>query len=206
MSKPRPPKVNGERLKEFSERAERRHILDKMADRLEELEGRLMRGETLKTYIAFEGLSGIISARNLGCDDQERRNLWHANWGDASVSVPVALLEEIALGWHSYMRSPQGKTLGEAFGLEGGGQGRSPVKSVVQTADRDFARCRAVITEYVMSSREGEAVSLEVAKERVAEKRNEKLSTIEKAYKKHARRIRSSLDERRLFEPDKNRG
>lgn len=206
MNKPRPPKVNRERLREFSERSDKQRILDKMADRLEELEGRLMRDETLKTYIAFEGLAGIISGRNLGFNDQELRNLWHANWGDTAVSVPVALLEEIALGWASYLRSPQGKTLGEAFGLEGGGQGRSPVKSIVQAADRDVARVRAVMTEYVMSSREGDPVSLEVAQERVAEKRNEKLPTIKKAYKKNSKRIRSSLDERGLFKPDKDRG
>jgi hypothetical protein len=206
MSKPRPPKFNRERLRQSMDQSEGEKLLQKLADRLEILEDLLKRKKTNTTYVAFEALTNFFHLHAYGLTDAQLKETWPDSWGQHTITVPTALLREIAEGWVDYLKAPSGTTLGEAMGLEGGGQGRQPLKSTAQQESRDLARVNAVLVEYTDASLGTEPISLQAAQERVAEERGESLETIRKAHKKHYSTVKEFLTKRGFFEPDKDRG
>ena len=206
MSKPRPPKFNRERLVLSMDQSEGESLLQQLADRLELLEDLLKRKKTNTTYVAFEALTSFLHGQLLGFTDVQLRETWPDTWGQRTITVPSALLREIAEGWGDYLKAPSGTTLGEAMGLEGGGQGRQPLKSTVQQESRDLARVNAVLVEYIDASLGTEPISLQAAQERVAEQRGESPETIQKAHKKYYSRTKRFLRKRGFLEPDKDRG
>lgn len=72
--------------------------------------------------------------------------------------------------WTKYKSSPDGSTLGEAFGVEGGGQGKSPIKKHLAKLNRDTRLSNLVVVEYFHSQQSWEnAVAIVAEKENVGE-------------------------------------
>ena len=120
MSKPRPPSYNPKIL-------EKRLTVMKVAkNRFDILDEHRKKDDLPTSYITLEGLSFFQTSREQGYTDEQLRDAWPDSWGKEEVIVPAALLNTLKTAWLTYRDAPSGTTLGEAFGLEGGGQGKLP--------------------------------------------------------------------------------
>ena len=167
MAKPKPPALDVEHLRRFNAEP---YALKTLRARLRQLETARKAKEVTTTYIAFEALSAFVGGRSAGHTDAELRETWPSEWGEQTITVPLALLSELAQGWVKYTDPSDAATLGEAMKLEGGGQGSSPVKRRMQTKDRRRKLANAVIIEYLAQGAAGQPISLEASKNIVADK------------------------------------
>ncbi len=118
-----------------------------------------------------------------------------------SVTVPYQYMELIAVLFKKYLTSDEGVSLGEAFGIEGGRQGKKKNKDALGHVRRDMSLCRSVLLARVNAERRGGPISLETAYFEVHEKSVERgtpfgVEVIRKAYKKYGRfatKIEASL-------------
>ena len=100
------------------------------------------------------------------------------------------MLSEI---WKMYLTDEFGKTMGEAFGIEGRSQGKHQIKSIVATFDRHLVYARDVEILYLNSQRSDQPLSLEAAIDAVAEKNGVGVETIKSGHKKFRDYIRGHL-------------
>lgn len=188
MSKPKPPKLDKAALA----------IFNADTDEIDVLKNRLLQFEKLRTeeqlptsYIAFEALSSLLGASIKGYTGSELRRVWPEDWGDGTVEVPATLLQVLASAWGEYKDAPTGVSLGEAFGVEGGGQGRHKTKDTQATRDRDRRLANEVGSLYVAAGAaksNGETtqpISLEAACALVANNNNCSSETVLKAYARY---------------------
>lgn len=119
---------------------------------------------------------------------------WLDEWGTGSIEVPTAVLAALAYPWTEYKNGPRGKTLGEHFGLEGGGSGKRPLKSLSKTADENIKLSNEVVIEYLAAS-QSEPISIETAQAKIAERLDVSFDTVSKAYTTNKKRLVQRLKE-----------
>ena len=123
------------------------------------------------------------------------RGMRTESWGEEDVIVPLNFLNIIAESWMSYLDAPTGKTMGEAFHLEGGGQGKARARQLQMNRDQRRAIANDVENTYLEAAKKGSPISEEEAIGNVASKRNKSFDTVQKSYKKHKKYIRRKLEE-----------
>lgn len=102
-------------------------------------------------------------------------------WREDTVEVPRAWLRVLVEGWETYKDAPDGTTFGEAMGLEGGGQGKFPVRTKFKQMRREVHLSNAAIIEYLTLKADGESASWERAYLAVAEAEGVSPDTVKRA-------------------------
>ena len=190
--KSRAPVVTRDGLKQQKEVISDRELWQ-LSNRLEELE-RLRKAEVLNTqFIALEALGALSGGLVGGRTEDELRATWQQEWGHETITVPLALLLALREAWTDYKQAPTGRTLGEAFKIEGGEQGSHPMKSKLATIDNARKLAREVEVIYYQVEGEENTVLLNDAILTVARENNVGFDTVKDAHKKHRDYIRSSL-------------
>lgn len=145
-------------------------------------------------YIAFEAIQNLVAGRTEGYEDRELLDLYPDEWGQETFTVPAAILRSLVSGWVKYIEADNGKSLGEAFGLEGGGQGSHPTKSKMSTLMKHRKIANAVEVEYLLANHRGMPISEFKACEIVSEREGLSFETVEAAHKKLKKQIRKGME------------
>ena len=189
MGKPRPPLINQQNS--YSEV----NVIEGTKFRFELLEEENRKNGLPRTYIALEALSALSAGKVLGFSDDQMRGMRTESWGEEDVIVPLNFLNIIAEAWMSYQDAPTGKTMGESFHLEGGGQGKARARQLQMNRDQSMAIAHDVEIIYLEAAVNGFPVSEEKAVEQVANERNKSFDTVQKSHKRHKKYIRRKLEE-----------
>ena len=128
-------------------------------------------GSVSPQFLALDVLAAFVGGKMKGYLDEELLSICPEEWGAETATVPVGILNALVDGWMNYMTAGPGRTLGESFGLEGGGQGSRKMKQKNETFHRNRSLANAVEFEYLIANAEGNAISERLACARVAERR-----------------------------------
>ncbi len=188
MSKPRAPKVNTEAV-----HGNKGTIIDALGARFRQHEAQREAGQMVTPYIALEALGALVGGRVAGHSDAELRKAWPEAWGEESVTAPIALLAALQQGWLAYMNAPDGMTLGEAFRIEGHGQGRQRLRDMQKGKDRRRGLANEVEIEYLSAGARGKPIPLCNAIEIVAERQGISAETVKAAHREFRDEIRAGL-------------
>jgi hypothetical protein len=109
----------------------------------------------LEQYVAAVQ-AGQITTQEINADIEERRDL-------PSVLVPVWYLETLMACFHRYASSDGGVTFGEAFKLEGGGQGARKRVSKLSEIIRDMNVCDQILAIRAAAEESGAPIYIEAA-------------------------------------------
>jgi len=171
--------------------------LKRRFDYFEELRGQ----HVLNTpFIAIEALSALARGISHGKTETELRATWPKAWGNTTINVPLSLLLAINEVWSKYKEAGPTVTLGEAFGVEAAKKsGSHRMKSVLATLDREMRNAKAVDLEYIASSAEGSAKSLEDIIVSVAKENGISPVTVRLHYNKHKETLHTGLKEKGLL-------
>ncbi len=112
------------------------------------------------------------------------------------IQVPWWVVDILGRGWHRYMEAPERSSLGEALGLEGGGQGKQPAKREWTKYLRDLRLAIAVAEFRNQHFQKGKRLSLEKAYGLVATKADCSKYKVSRAWKKHGPKVKASLEAR----------
>lgn len=163
-----------------------------MTARICQLLERLGSGETTESHIAFEIVSSLYDASEWGLDHKDLSDMYPiSSWQEDTITVPRAIAHRFYLGWTKYQKSNGALKLGEAFALEGGGQGRSPVRKINKTIDEEKRRANAVVEKAIRAEMNEEPFKLLAAYYEVAEDESERTgkrvspSAVKNAYQEH---------------------
>jgi hypothetical protein len=190
--KPRGPTLSVKGLQNHKDAVADEELWE-LNNRLEILE-RLRKEEKLNTpFIALEALAelseGVVSRRT----ERQLRTVWPSEWGNETITVPLKLLLALSEVWGEY-RQPENKmTLGEAFEIEGGGQGKHSMKEKLATEKGYIRLARKVEILYIAKEDDEDALTLEEAIEEVAGKEGVAFETVKQAHKKYKKYIRTTL-------------
>jgi len=137
--------------------------------------------------ITFEMLESAFSAFEGGLGHDEISSGYPVKaWREDTVEIPRAWLRVMVEGWQKYKTSPTGNTFGEAFGVEGGGQGAKPVRDQLAHYNQTVKLSNAALFEYLSERQAGGRGSWERAFGRVANSGAGKSDgTIKRASEKH---------------------
>ncbi|WP_149754622.1 hypothetical protein [Roseivivax sediminis] len=194
MSKPRPPIVNADAL------AGGRDDISALAARLRQYEALRNQGEITTSFIAFEAIAALMGGIAEGYSEDEIAKAWPREvWGTDTVSVPAALLRQIAQCWIKYRDPENESTLGEVFRVEGRGAGSHRAASIQRTRDKSRRLANLAIVKYLAEGASKEPLSVEAACAHVAEQEGVKSGTVEKAWKKYKPEIWPQLIEMGLI-------
>lgn len=190
--KARAPIISKEGLKQHKEAISDPELWQ-LNNRLEELE-RLRKAGVLNTpFIALEALGALSDGLVNGRTEDELRTTWPQKWGQETVTVPLVLLHALREAWSDYKQAPTGKNLGESFKIEGGEQGKHPMKSKLATIDNARRLAGEVEALYYQIEGEEDTMRLEDAIQTVASANNVSFATAKEAHKKHRDYVRSGL-------------
>lgn len=192
--KPRPPVVSKDNLKEHSD-AIGDPELWQLANRLEEFERLRKAGELNTPFIALEALGALSDGLVSGRSEDQLLSVWPEEWGSETMTAPLALILALQNAWSDYKTAPSGKTLGEAFQIEGGAQGKQPMKSRLAKIDRDRRLSREVEDVYLGAGLEEDPTRLADAIQQVADANELSFETVKDAHKKRHMHIRGKLSE-----------
>ena len=137
-------------------------------------------------YFALEALAGIahdidVRAKNGTLDPDQRDGDWTSS-PQATLPVPWIWIKSLATAWERY--KSDGGPLGTAFGLEGGGQGKSPTidKLTKMLNERAIARW---IWSRVQEARDvGKKIKIEDVMQDAAERFDKSDVTIRRAWQR----------------------
>lgn len=188
MNKPRPPKLDVEKVSKTKP-----DNLTQLKSRLEFFENERNNKTLPTTYIALEALSALYGGRLEGYSDDDLRTSWPKEWGDQTISVPAVLIQTLASAWLDYQDAPHGKTLGEAFKLEGGGQGKKKIKDTLKTIDNNRSLSHQVEINYLTGDETSQPISLEEAYVNVSEENSVSFDTVRNAHLKYGKDLRKKL-------------
>ena len=169
MNKPRPPKVNEKKLKKAKSQI---NPMTQLKSRFEIFEEMRKKEEIPKTYIALEAFCALYGGRLEGYTDDEIRKSWPKDWGSETLTVPAVLVQALTSAWVDYQKAPSGKTLGEAFKLEGGGQGKQKIKDSIKTIFKNRQLNNEVILNYLSVDEKGQSISVDQAISNVSTEKN----------------------------------
>jgi len=187
--KSRAPIVSIEGLKEHKEAISDPELWQ-LNNRFEGFE-RLRKEGVLNTpFIALEALGALSGGLVSGRTEDEMKTTWPQEWGQETITVPLALLLALRDVWTDYKQAPTGKKLGEAFKIEGGKQGGQPMKSKLATIDNARKLAREVEVIYYRKEGEENTERLDDAIQTVATKYEVSFETVSDAHKKHRDNIR----------------
>ena len=189
MSKPRPPKVNEENLKEAKSQTS---PITKLKLRLETLEEEREKGNLTTTYIAFEAMGAIFNGIKEGYSYEDILEAYPVDWGSEQIILPSALIAPLVDVWSEYRATNCEKPLGEVLGLEGGGQGKSSAKKKLKTIIYHRNLAYRVETQYYKRA-EIEPISLRKAIKNIALQEGITVDTVEKAHRKYYKNFRKEL-------------
>lgn len=167
--------------------------LQRLAYRFEYLEELREKRYIPTAYVALEAIGALAQARSCGRTDQKLKEIWPESWGAESVSLPLGVVLVLSEIWKIYLKDEFGKTMGEAFEIEGGSQGNHKIKSKLTTFDKYLVYARDVEILYLGSQLSDEPLSLEAAIDAVATKNGVGFGTIKHAHKKFRDYIRKHL-------------
>ena len=156
-------------------------------------------------FISLEALARITTARIDGHEEDDVLGSCPDTWGRETIRVPLPLLIALTDAWNSYRSADVGISLGESFGVEGGGQGTSKMKAKLEQRMKENRVTQAVELAYLASgntTEEVDAISLEVAIEQVAEVEGLSADTVQKYHKKHFKYLRGELKSKGLLKGD----
>ena len=191
--KPRGHTVDPKALRQLKEDIVDRELLQ-LAFRLEIFEALRKNRELNTPFIALEALGAFAGAKAAGRTEKDLQSCWPEEWGTETITVPLSLLLALRDGWNDYKFAPPGKSLGEALKIEGGGQGRPPMRERLKTIDRDRALANAVESRYFQIEGAPDSMSLEDVFSEVAEAHGLSVETVKKAHSLHKHAIRQKLD------------
>ena len=152
MGKPRPPKVNKENLRKAKSQTSPITKLKSRFELLEELKEKI---KLPTSYIALEAFCELYGGRQEGFRDEELREAWPKDWGNETITIPAVLVKALTIAWIDYKEAPSGKTFGESFKLEGGGQGKPKVKDIVKMITKNRALTNEIILNYLSGDEKG---------------------------------------------------
>ena len=147
-------------------------------------------------FVSLEALARITTARIEGYEEDDVLGSCPDTWGRETIRVPLLLLIALTDAWNSYRSADVGISLGESFGVEGKGQGKSKMKGSLEQRLKEHRIMNAVELAYLASgntAEEVDAISLEVAIEQVAEVEELSADTVRKYHKKHSKYLRGEL-------------
>mgnify|MGYP000020264688 FL=1 len=153
-------------------------------------------------FVSLEALARITTARIEGHEEDNVLGSCPDTWGRETIRVPLPLLIALTDAWNSYRSADVGISLGESFGVEGKGQGKSKMKGSLEQRLKEHRIMNAVELAYLASGNTAEeidAISLEVAIEQVAEVEELSAATVRKYHKKHSKYLRGELKSRGLL-------
>jgi len=153
-------------------------------------------------FVSLEALARITTARIDGYEEDDVLGSCPDTWGRETIRVPLPLLIALTDAWNSYRSADVGISLGESFGVEGKGQGKSKMKGSLEQRLKEHRIMNAVELAYLASGNTAEeidAISLEVAIEQVAEVEELSAATVRKYHKKHSKYLRGELKSRGLL-------
>ena len=188
--KSRAPVVDQETLKKLKANIKDDELLQ-LAYRMEILE-ELRKTGTLNTpYIALEALGALSGGLLGGRTEDELQTTWPKAWGNEKITLPLALILALRDGWDNYRQAPTGQTLGEALQIEGGGQGRHPMKAKLATIDRARFLARKIEAIYQRVEGDPNPMHLKDAIFKVASENEVSFEMAEEAHKTHRDDIRN---------------
>ncbi len=137
---------------------------------------------------AFRG--GVITV--------EEANEIHSKRPDQFVLVPVQYMDAISAHWNKYVNGPSGKSFGEAFGFEGGGQGGQNTRERAKHCIRDLDLAERVVTLRHQHEHAGNPISLNAAYTSVVDEmkidgKAVKYEVVRRAYKHYGKFIIEEL-------------
>ena len=188
----RAPDINTKNKEAFNKRFDDLELF-RLACRFKYFEELREKHDIPTTYVALESIGALVQARSCGRTDQKLKEIWPESWGAESVSLPLGVVLVLSEIWKIYLKDEFGKTMGEAFGIEGRSQGKHQIKSKVATFDRHLVYARDVEILYLESQGSDQPLSLEASIDAVAEKNGVGVETIKSAHKKFRDYIRGHL-------------
>lgn len=136
------------------------------------------------SLVALEMLESVFSSMEEGHQHYEIADAYpNQSWREDTVEVPRDWIRELVNGWKKYKQSEAQATFGEAFGLEGGGQGSQPARHWLEVMNRNSRISNAVLFEYLAERASGKTASWERAYENVAAEEGISLDTVKRASK-----------------------
>ena len=148
---------------------------------LQEVDDGKLNGE----IVCFETLISAFSALDEGRSHEEIKTAYPKdNWQEETIEIPKALIQLLLEGWVRYKAAGPQQTLGECFGLEGGGQGREPLKAVLARINQSKRYSNGVMIEYLAAQTDGKRISYETAIGIVADREGVSHQTVKRASEK----------------------
>ncbi len=142
------------------------------------------------TYWAFTSIMMIAA---WGHEKSKKLEKPDADWGLPPcdlVPVPWWVLRQLAPCWLNYINSPAGKTFGEAFNLEGGGQGKQRYRDTIDKFTRDWKIALDVL-HWQTSNKNS---TLEQAIFEIADNSGLSDETIKRAWNKYKERVKPAYE------------
>lgn len=153
-------------------------------------------GEIPRAAISLDMMSSAFSAFEVGLEHQDISEGYPVRgWREDTVEVPRAWVRELVTGWRGYKDAPFGTTFGEALKLEGGGQGKSPVRRKFAKLKKSQNLSNAVVHEYLANLVEEGKGSQERAIETVAENEGVSVDTAKRAFDKFGRETIQKMEQ-----------
>jgi hypothetical protein len=197
MSKSRAPKINKEKL------AENSPLVTKLSGRktlFKEYQQQVERDELNHSFVALLALREMRFLRNHGYSEEEIETIIPNEWRQGTpVCVPESLLIEILSRFEDYLDAGPGKTFGECFGIEGGGQGRVSMRDRHRKTNERIEISNAVGDEYYGASADEQPISVEAAIAKVAEQKGISESKARMAYNLKKPRLKAGLKARGII-------
>lgn len=135
-----------------------------------------------KSTIALEMLQSVFSAYENDVSHEELKDAYPVQaWREDTVQVPRAWLRVLVESWAKYKESPDGSSLGEAFHIEGGGQGQLPVRATLRNLKQETRLSKLAAVAYLMPDEHGSPKSWETALHEVAMDQGVSPSTVKRA-------------------------
>lgn len=153
--------------------------------------------------VAFEMMQSAFSAFEGGLEHNDIADAYPKTaWRKDTVEIPRDWLRVLVEGWAKYKSGNTGSTLGEAFGVEGGGQGRQPIRERMDQINRDIRLSNKVIIEYGSAQADNGSATLDRAFHAVAEDEGVSVDTVRRAHKKRKEATRDRMEYLHLLKAD----
>lgn len=151
--------------------------------------GLLDQSEIPHAAVAFEMLESTFSAFENGLTHRDIAAAYPVRaWREDTVEIPRAWIRELAARWTKYKSAPKGSSFGEAFEVEGGGQGKRPIREILERRSGTLKLSNMVIVEYLAERADGGIGSWQRACEQVALKAGVSVDTVQRALANHRSR------------------
>ena len=192
VRKSRAPKIDLEALKLFQAALEKPELLQ-FSQRFEKFENMRRAGELPTTFIAFEAISALLGGLVAGHSEEELKNCWPADWGSATIELPITLINTLVTAWSDYSQNFDQSSMGKVFKLEGDGSNTRRILRKIADLNKGLSLANAVEVEYLAGQFDEERVTLEMAIEKVSDAHGAAFDTVRKAHRRYRSEVRDNL-------------